>query len=172
MARADPALLQRLVTELSVAEGVPEPESARVAETLVASGLWGHRSHGVMRAPWFLARLRSGEMRRATVPEWLLDAGAIGEVDARDGIGTVTTAEAIPSAIARAKARHLARGLALAEAMGAALDAKAARCRVPLSEGWSLSPGPARRGWRSPSPPGRCSGGRSRGRGNPGRPGT
>lgn len=104
MTTTDPALLQRLVTELYVAEGVPEADSAWVAETLVASDLWGHPSHGVMRAPWYLARLRSGVMQRVTAPEWLVDAGAIGLMDARDGIGQVATAEAMRSAIARAKA--------------------------------------------------------------------
>lgn len=104
MTTTGPDLLQRLVTELYVAEGVPEADSAWVAETLVASDLWGHPSHGVMRAPWYLARLRSGVMRRVTAPEWLADAGAIGLMDAKDGIGQVATAEAMRSAIARAEA--------------------------------------------------------------------
>jgi LDH2 family malate/lactate/ureidoglycolate dehydrogenase len=104
MTTTDPVLLQRLVTDLYVAEGVPEADSAWVAETLVASDLWGHPSHGVMRATWYLARLRSGVMRRVTAPEWLVDAGAIGLMDAQDGIGQVATAAAMRSAIARAKA--------------------------------------------------------------------
>ena len=104
MTTTGPGLLQRLVTALYVAEGVPEADSAWVAETLVASDLWGHPSHGVMRAPWYLARLRSGVMGRVTAPEWLVDAGAVGLMDAKDGIGQVATAAAMRSAIARAKA--------------------------------------------------------------------
>lgn len=104
MRPTDPALLHRLTAALFAAEGVPEADSAWIAETLVAADLWGHPSHGVMRAPWYLARLRSGAMRRETRPEWILDAGAVGLMDARDGIGQVATAAAMRSAIERAKA--------------------------------------------------------------------
>jgi LDH2 family malate/lactate/ureidoglycolate dehydrogenase len=104
MTLTDPGLLQRLVAALFAAEGVPAADSALVAETLVAAELWGHPSHGVMRAPWYLARLRSGAMRRVTAPEWRVDAGAVGLMDARDGIGQVATAAAMRSAIRRAKA--------------------------------------------------------------------
>ncbi|MCS6931588.1 MAG: Ldh family oxidoreductase [Acetobacteraceae bacterium] len=104
MRLTDPALLHRLTAALFAAEGVPEADSAWIAETLVAADLWGHPSHGVMRAPWYLARLRSGAMRRRTAPEWPVDAGAVALMDAKEGIGQVAAAEAMRSAIRRAKA--------------------------------------------------------------------
>ena len=107
MTTTDPDLLHRLVAALFAAEGVAPSESGLVAETLVSADLWGHASHGVMRAPWYLARLRSGAMARAAVPAWQVDAGAVGLLDAADGIGQVATAEAMRSAIARAKAHGI-----------------------------------------------------------------
>lgn len=99
----DPALLQRLLAALFVAEGVAAAEADLVADTLVAADLWGHPSHGAMRAPWYLARLRTGVMRRDATPEWRMDGGAVALMDARDGIGQVATAAAMRAAIARAR---------------------------------------------------------------------
>jgi LDH2 family malate/lactate/ureidoglycolate dehydrogenase len=42
----EPGLLQRLAAALFAAERVPQADSARVAETLVASDLWGTRATG------------------------------------------------------------------------------------------------------------------------------
>jgi LDH2 family malate/lactate/ureidoglycolate dehydrogenase len=84
---------------------VPQDEAALVADTLVRADLWGHSSHGVMRAPWYLDRLRSGVMTAVTAPETVVDAGAIAVIDGRDGVGQVIAHRAMTDAIARAK-RH------------------------------------------------------------------
>ena len=83
--------------------GVPERDARLVADTLVQADLWGHQSHGVMRLSWYAARIRSGVMKAVTVPEFVVDAGAIGVVDGHDGIGQVLTAYAARDAIRRAK---------------------------------------------------------------------
>jgi LDH2 family malate/lactate/ureidoglycolate dehydrogenase len=103
MRLTDAETLRRLTAALFAAEGVPAADSDWIAGTLVAADLWGHPSHGTMRAPWYLARLRSGAMQRVTAPGWPVDAGAVGLMDAADGIGQVATAEAMRSAIARAR---------------------------------------------------------------------
>jgi LDH2 family malate/lactate/ureidoglycolate dehydrogenase len=97
--------LRALVATLYRAEGLPEADAALVADTLVRADLWGHSSHGVMRAPWYMDRLRSGVMTKATAPEVVLDGGAIVVWDGRDGVGQVITMRAMQDAIARSR-RH------------------------------------------------------------------
>jgi LDH2 family malate/lactate/ureidoglycolate dehydrogenase len=82
---------------------VPEADALLVADTLVQADLWGHQSHGVMRLPWYAARIVSGAMTASVSPSLLVDSGAIGLLDGRDGIGQVVMAAAAREAIARAK---------------------------------------------------------------------
>lgn len=95
--------LRGVVARLFAAAGVPEEEAELVADSLVRADLWGHSSHGVMRAPWYLDRLRSGVMTPVTAPETVVDAGAIAVMDGRDGVGQVIARRAMLDAVARAK---------------------------------------------------------------------
>jgi LDH2 family malate/lactate/ureidoglycolate dehydrogenase len=99
------ALLADAVASLFRAAGLPENHAALVADSLVTADLWGHASHGVMRAPWYLDRLRTGVMRAETAQAVLADAGAIALWDAQDGVGQVIARDAMHDAVARAK-RH------------------------------------------------------------------
>jgi LDH2 family malate/lactate/ureidoglycolate dehydrogenase len=83
--------------------GVPPDDARLVADSLVQAELWGHSSHGLLRAPWYLARLRSGVMTAVTATETVVDAGAISVVDGHDGIGQVITRAAMQDAIRRAR---------------------------------------------------------------------
>jgi LDH2 family malate/lactate/ureidoglycolate dehydrogenase len=81
------------------------PEHARLtADTLVHADLWGHQSHGVMRLPWYVARLKSGAIKPLATPDYVVDLGAIGVIDGHDGMGQVIAAHAARDAIRRAKA--------------------------------------------------------------------
>ena len=42
------------------AAGVPKSEAATTARAIVASDRWGIGSHGLMRLPFYLARLQAG----------------------------------------------------------------------------------------------------------------
>lgn len=97
--------LRARVSTLYRAVGLPEADAALVADTLVRADLWGHSSHGVMRAPWYLERVRQGVMRPVTDAVRLVDAGAIALVDGREGVGQVIARDAMLDAVARAK-RH------------------------------------------------------------------
>jgi LDH2 family malate/lactate/ureidoglycolate dehydrogenase len=97
--------LRGFVAALYRAAGVPEADAALVADSLVRADLWGHSSHGVMRAPWYLDRIRSGVMVPVTAPEVVVDAGAICVIDGRDGVGQVIAQRAMLDAVARAR-RH------------------------------------------------------------------
>ena len=99
----DPAALIAFATAVFEAHGVPEQDAGLVADSLVQADLWGHQSHGVLRTPWYVARLKSGALRPATAPTLVVDAGAIAVIDGGDGIGQVLAARAMGDAIARAR---------------------------------------------------------------------
>ncbi|MFC7736913.1 Ldh family oxidoreductase [Roseomonas sp. GCM10028921] len=99
------ATLRDFVAALYAAAGLPAEDAALVAETLVRADMWGHSSHGVMRAPWYIDRVRAGTMKPVTDPAVIVDAGAISVIDGRDGVGQVITRRAMQDAIDRAK-RH------------------------------------------------------------------
>jgi LDH2 family malate/lactate/ureidoglycolate dehydrogenase len=98
-----PEALSTFVAALYAAAGLPEEDAALVADTLVRADMWGHSSHGVMRAPWYIDRVRAGTMKPVTEPEMVVDAGAIAVMDGRDGVGQVIAKRAMLDAIRRAK---------------------------------------------------------------------
>jgi LDH2 family malate/lactate/ureidoglycolate dehydrogenase len=65
------------------AHGVPEPHARLVAESLVTADMWGHPSHGMLRLPWYVARLQSGAMRSVTKTETLSSFAAVSVIDVR-----------------------------------------------------------------------------------------
>jgi LDH2 family malate/lactate/ureidoglycolate dehydrogenase len=85
------------------AEGVPAVDADLLADTLVTAELWGHASHGMLRLPWYVARLRSGATRRVTTTEVVRDTGAVVVLDGHDGIGQVVTARAVDIGVERAR---------------------------------------------------------------------
>lgn len=95
--------LRAFATRALVAIGVPESDASLVADSLVQADLWGHQSHGVLRLPWYVARLRSGAMSTTTTPRTLVDTGPLLLLDGRHGIGQVLADHAREQAVARAK---------------------------------------------------------------------
>ncbi|WP_309604939.1 Ldh family oxidoreductase [Phenylobacterium sp.] len=84
------------------------PDDARLtADTLVQADLWGHQSHGVMRLPGYVARLKSGVVNPVARLQTLVDAGAVGVIDGGDGMGQVVAAAAARDAIRRARAHGI-----------------------------------------------------------------
>lgn len=83
--------------------GVPAPDAALVADSLVQADLWGHQSHGLLRLPWYVARLRTGAMTAVTDPGVLTDTGPVLLLDGRHGIGQVLTERARVLAVERAR---------------------------------------------------------------------
>ncbi|ORX12631.1 MULTISPECIES: Ldh family oxidoreductase [Mycolicibacterium] len=92
-------------TEVLKAYGVPDADARLVAESLVTADLWGHPSHGMLRLPWYVARLRSGVMNPVSDPEVVSSFGAVTVLDGRDGVGQIVTARAVDAAAAGA-AQH------------------------------------------------------------------
>ena len=106
--RVSPDRLRDFATTVYAAAGMPETDARVVADTLVQADLWGHQSHGVLRLPWYLARLRSGVCAPVAAPTYVVDAGGLAVIDGGDAMGQVLTLRAMEDAIARAKAHGIA----------------------------------------------------------------
>src|SRR3954464_8929510 len=103
MSRLSPEALRGFATSVLTATGVPDDDARLVADTLVQADLWGHQSHGVLRLPWYLARLKAGVCTAVAAPKLLADAGGVAVIDGGDAMGQVLTAFAMKDAIRRAK---------------------------------------------------------------------
>ncbi|MGV9868679.1 Ldh family oxidoreductase [Rhodococcus koreensis] len=101
--RVKPEALTAFGCEVLEKIGVPGDDAALVLDSLVQADLWGHQSHGVLRLPWYAARLQSGAMTTVTRPETLVDGGALLLLDGRAGIGQVLTETARREAVTRAR---------------------------------------------------------------------
>lgn len=82
---------------------VSEADSKLVADSLVQADLWGHQSHGLLRLPWYVERLKSGAMKPVSSPETVIDTGGMLILDGKDGIGQVLTDQAGRTAAERAR---------------------------------------------------------------------
>lgn len=102
-ARIKPDALLGFATDVLRSHGVPDDDARLVADSLVQADLWGHQSHGVLRLPWYVARLRTGAMSAVTAPTVVTDAGALQILDGRAGIGQVLAETARTTAVALAR---------------------------------------------------------------------
>lgn len=106
-ARVNADRLLAFATAAYVKAGMPADDAHLAADTLVQADLWGHQSHGVMRLPWYLARLKSGVAQPVAAPEFVVDVGAVGVIDGHEGMGQIVTAFAARDVIRRAKAHGI-----------------------------------------------------------------
>lgn len=90
--------LVELTVRILGAHGVPTDDARLIAESLVTSDLWGHPSHGLLRLPWYVARIESGAMQARSEPEVVSSFAAVTVLEAHDGIGQVVTDRAIDMA--------------------------------------------------------------------------
>jgi LDH2 family malate/lactate/ureidoglycolate dehydrogenase len=94
--------LSRFGADVLTALGVPPTDATLVSASLVTADMWGHPSHGMLRLPWYAARLRSGAMRAVTEPRVISDIGAVVVLDGQEGVGQVVTNRACQDAVRRA----------------------------------------------------------------------
>lgn len=102
--RVGPRALLDLVAAVFRTLGVPETDAALVADTLVASDLAAHASHGVYRVRWYADRIRSGVMQPVTQSQAVQDSPSVLVLDGQDGVGQVIAHQAMGEAVKRAKA--------------------------------------------------------------------
>jgi LDH2 family malate/lactate/ureidoglycolate dehydrogenase len=97
-----PAWLEATVSAVFSALGFDPSDSAKIAGALVEADLRGVSSHGVMLVPMYVERLNAGGVTRERELDILYDAGAALVVDARGGMGQLSSPQAMGHAIERA----------------------------------------------------------------------
>jgi len=102
-ARLSPERLLDFATEVYASAGMPKADARLVADTLVQADLWGHQSHGVLRLPWYLVRLKAGACEPVARPKFAVDAKAVAVIDGGDAMGQVLNVFAMREAIRRAR---------------------------------------------------------------------
>lgn len=91
-----------LTTAALTARGVPADRAGRCAELLVLADVWGVGSHGLLRLPYYLARLRAGGVRAEAELSTVRDTGPVVAFDGHDGLGHWQLWEAAELAATRA----------------------------------------------------------------------
>jgi len=104
LSRHTSTALLRYATGALTAEGVPEPDAALVAESLVEAELEGQPTHGLLRLPFLLDRLGSRLINPRPAFRVLGDRPAAAVLDADNGLGPVAGMRAVELAIVRARA--------------------------------------------------------------------
>lgn len=75
------------VTALLVGSGVPETPARLTATALAVTESWGVTSHGLMRLPYYLARLQAGGVRADAELKSVSDSGPVVTYDGQGGLG-------------------------------------------------------------------------------------
>lgn len=96
-------VLTSFTREVFEAAGLSSEHAAIVADSLVQTSLRGVDSHGVMRIPLYVGRLKAGYLNPRPDVRVIHEFGATALVDADDGMGHIATSFAMDRAIALAK---------------------------------------------------------------------
>ena len=99
----DPIRAKAFAAAVYEGADVPIDEVRVAADTFVQADLWGHQSHGLLRLPWFYARLMSGAMKANTQMKLAVDAGAVAVLDRADGAGAMIARHAVDQAFERVR---------------------------------------------------------------------
>jgi LDH2 family malate/lactate/ureidoglycolate dehydrogenase len=88
--------------------GMAAEDAALVADTLAVADLRGVHSHGVMRVPEYIEKLRSGRVDPRGRPRVVKDAAAALVIDGGNSMGQVGASFAMRQAIERARTTNVA----------------------------------------------------------------
>lgn len=100
-------VLEKFLSELFAQTGMPAEDAAYSAHCMVQTNLWGIDSHGVLRAPIYLKRLRSGAVNPRPRIEVVRGSLGLEVVDGDAGMGYVVARTAMKRAIALAEQYNL-----------------------------------------------------------------
>ncbi len=103
MARFQADALHRLGRQIFMAVGTPEDAARVVADSLVDASLAGHDSHGVLRIPQYVKRVRDREIDPAARPKILSERQATALMSGEWGFGQPAGRAAIVEAVRRAR---------------------------------------------------------------------
>lgn len=102
--------LTSFTASLFVAAGVPHDEANQIAESLVASNLCGHESHGVVRVLEYVELLKRGELQASVSLDVLTETPAIVVCDGNFGFGQVQMRQLIDRVVPKARELGVASG--------------------------------------------------------------
>ncbi|MDA0834580.1 MAG: Ldh family oxidoreductase [Planctomycetota bacterium] len=105
-----PADLRSYASNLMTGAGAAEHEAELVAESLVASNLCGHDSHGVMRVLEYSVQMRDKSLIPNAELKTLMETTAAFAGDAQFGFGQVQMSRCIDKLIPKAKEQGIACG--------------------------------------------------------------
>lgn len=100
-------VLTKYLDALFAQTGMPAEDAAYCAQALVLTNLWGVDSHGVLRAPLYVRRLRGGAVNPSPQVRMVRGGGALEVMDGDNGIGFVVGRDATRRAIALAEAYNV-----------------------------------------------------------------
>lgn len=95
--------LEKMIAEILEQVGVPRDEASLLADALVCADARGMNSHGVMRLPVYVKRMRSGGIKPGRKGKILKETASTVLLDGEDGIGQVIATKAMQEAIRKAK---------------------------------------------------------------------
>jgi LDH2 family malate/lactate/ureidoglycolate dehydrogenase len=95
--------LRDLAERLLVAVDVPSDEAALVADTLATADARGMNSHGVMRLPVYVEKVRGGGFKAGKKGRVLRETSSSVLIDAEQGLGAVVMVRAVQEATAKAR---------------------------------------------------------------------
>jgi L-2-hydroxycarboxylate dehydrogenase (NAD+) len=102
-ARVPAAQLGAFVTRAFVAAGLPEAEAQTVARYMVEADLRGSDTHGVIRLPLYVRRLRAGGINAAPNIRVVSESASVALIDGDNGMGHLVMHCAAILAIEKAK---------------------------------------------------------------------
>ena len=102
--RVSAARLAEFVTRAFVAAGLPEADANSVAGLMVEADLRGSDTHGVIRLPLYVRRLRAGGINAKPNIRVVHDRTAVALIDGDNGMGHLVMRRAAELAIEKAKA--------------------------------------------------------------------
>ncbi|MFY9772743.1 MAG: Ldh family oxidoreductase [Xanthobacteraceae bacterium] len=103
-ARVPAAGLAEFVACAFVAAGLPQPDAQAVAALMVEADLRGSDTHGVIRLPLYVRRLRAGGINAKPNIRLISDRASVALIDGDNGMGHLVMRRAAALAIEKAKA--------------------------------------------------------------------
>ena len=108
MPRIAPAVLSAFIRRALEAAGLPASDAEQVADLMVEADLRGSDTHGVIRLPLYVRRLRAGGINKRPNIRLIGDRPAAALVDGDNGMGHLVMRFAAQTAIEKAKRTGMA----------------------------------------------------------------
>jgi LDH2 family malate/lactate/ureidoglycolate dehydrogenase len=101
-------VFQTFLADFLISEKVPAADASIVARSLVEADLRGMNSHGIIRLPVYIQRMREGGFKPDASGEVIKDSPGIGLIDGQHGLGSVMSMKAMKVAIEKARTQGIA----------------------------------------------------------------